>query len=198
MADTPVVVAPRSKGYYDDGHHYYRHHAFHSCLNLILRLLTAGATAAAVIVMLLANQTHDTPYGFFRGRWRDYPAYKWFIIANSVVFVYAILSAVVAFCALILRRGPLSYSPSAWLTFIVDFLAASALMSAASAALVVALIARHGQSSAGWNSWCGYVSRFCDYAQGAIISSFIGFAFLALSTILAASALHHLAWRRLP
>lgn len=77
-------------------------------------------------------------------------------------------------------------------------LAASALMSAASAALVVALIARHGQSSAGWNSWCGYVSRFCDYAQGAIISSFIGFAFLALSTILAASALHHLAWRRLP
>jgi uncharacterized protein (TIGR01569 family) len=194
MSDTPVVVVPRKHGYYEEGH---RHHAYHSCLNLLLRLLTAGATAAAVVVMLLATQTNGTPYGYFRGRWRDYPAYKWFIIANSVVFVYACLAAVVAFCSLILRRGPLSYSPSAWLTFLVDFLAACALISAASAALAVALIARNGQDNAGWNTFCNYVTRFCDYAQGAIIASFIGFGFLALSTLLAASALHHLAWRRL-
>lgn len=76
-------------------------------------------------------------------------------------------------------------------------LAASALMSAASAALAVAMIARNGQSHAGWNTFCNYVSRFCDYAQGAIIASFIGFGFLALSTLLAASALRHMAWRRL-
>ncbi|KAG0592683.1 hypothetical protein M758_1G264800 [Ceratodon purpureus] len=194
MSDTPVVVVPR-KGYYEEGHH--RHHAYHSCLNLVLRLLTAGATAAAVVVMLLATQTHGTPYGYFRGRWRDYPAYKWFIIANSVVFVYAILAAVVAFCSLILRRGPLSYSGGAWITFLVDFIAASALMSAASAALAVAMIARNGQNNTGWNTFCNYVSRFCDYAQGAIIASFIGFGFLALSTLLAASALHRLAYRRL-
>jgi uncharacterized protein (TIGR01569 family) len=196
MSDTPVVVIPgkHGHGWYEEGH---RHHAYHSCLNLLLRMLTVGATAAAIIVMLLATQTSTTPYGYFRGRWRDYPAYKWFIIANSVVFVYACFASVVAFCSLILRRGPLSYSGSAWLTFVADFVAASALMSAASATLAVALIARNGQTNTNWATICNYVTRFCDYAQGAIIASFCGFGFLALSTLLAASALHHLAWRRL-
>jgi len=197
MSDTPVVVIPR-KGYVD-GHHGY-HHSYHSGLNLLLRLLQAFATAAAVIVMLLATQTEFTRYGEVRGRWRDYPAYKWFIIANAVVFVYALLATLVACCALIARRGPLSYSPSAWLTFLLDFVAASALMSAASAALAVALIARNGQDLQGqhyWPTFCNYVTRFCDYAQGAIIASFCGFGLLALSTLLAASALHHLAWHRL-
>lgn len=73
MSDTPVVVIPR-KGYVD-GHHGY-HHSYHSGLNLLLRLLQAFATAAAVIVMLLATQTEFTRYGEVRGRWRDYPAYK--------------------------------------------------------------------------------------------------------------------------
>ena len=73
-------------------------------------------------------------------------------------------------------------------------LAASMLISAASAALAVDLIARKGQSI--WPTWCNYTSRFCDYAQGAIIASFIGFYFLALSTLLAASALRYLARRR--
>ena len=75
MADTPVVVVPRKAGYYEEGV-WHRHHAYHSCSNLILRLLTAGATAAAVIVMLLSSSTRETPYGYFKGHWRDYPAYK--------------------------------------------------------------------------------------------------------------------------
>lgn len=76
MSDTPVVVIPSKRGYgwNEEGH---RHYAFHSCLNLLLRVLTAGATAAAIIVMLLATQTTTTPYYSFRGRWRDYPAYKY-------------------------------------------------------------------------------------------------------------------------
>lgn len=73
-------------------------------------------------------------------------------------------------------------------------IAACALMSAASATLAVAMIARHGQSNNEWNTICNLVSRFCDYAQGAVIASFCGFAFLALSTLLDASALHHLSW----
>lgn len=73
-------------------------------------------------------------------------------------------------------------------------LAAAAIMSAASAALAVALIARNGQyTGAQWPTFCNYVTRFCDYVQGAIIASFCAFGFLALSTLLAASALHWLA-----
>lgn len=84
MSDpTPVVVIPRKGVYVGDGdgdggyeRRYRRRHSFHNCANLVLRLLTAAATASAVIVMLKANQTRETPYGYFRARWRDYPAYK--------------------------------------------------------------------------------------------------------------------------
>lgn len=82
MSETPVVVVPTRKGVYSgdgDGHHHgwHRHHrSFHACTSLLLRILTAAATAAAVIVMLKATQTRITPYGYIRGRWRDYPAYK--------------------------------------------------------------------------------------------------------------------------
>lgn len=74
MSD-PVVVVPRK---YSDGdfHRHHRHHSFHSCTNFLLRVLTAASTAAAVIVMLISTQTSDTVYGYFRGRWRDYPAYR--------------------------------------------------------------------------------------------------------------------------
>lgn len=76
-------------------------------------------------------------------------------------------------------------------------LLASALISAAAAALAVAWIGKHGQSTANWSATCGTVSKFCDYIQGAIIASFCGWVFLALSTLLAVSALHHLGRGRL-
>ena len=76
-------------------------------------------------------------------------------------------------------------------------LLASALISAAAAALAVAWIGKHGQSTAGWSATCGTVDKFCNYIQGAIIASFCGWVFLALSTLLAVSALHHLGRGRL-
>jgi len=174
-----------------------RHHPMHNCLNLILRVLTACATAAAVVVMLTSTQTVATPIGRHKARWRDFPAFKWFIIANSVVFVYSVLAALVACLGLCTRRGPLSYRRTAWLTFIVDFALAGALMSAGSTALAVSWIGKHGQSSAGWNAACPLVSKFCDYVQGALIACLVGWLFLALSTILDVSALHHLASHRI-
>jgi hypothetical protein len=46
---------------------------------------------------------------------------RWFIVANAVVFVYSVLGALVSLFSICARRGPLSYSPTAWLTFIFDF-----------------------------------------------------------------------------
>jgi hypothetical protein len=53
-----------------------RHHPMHNCLSLILRVLTACATAAAVVVMLTSTQTVATPIGPHKARWRDFPAFK--------------------------------------------------------------------------------------------------------------------------
>jgi uncharacterized protein (TIGR01569 family) len=187
-------------GRYADGPGYegpIRHHPMHSCLNFILRVLTALATAAAVVVTLKSNQSYRSLSGYSKARWRDFPALKWFIIANAVVFVYAVIAGIIAFFSICIRRGPLSYTASAFLTFLADFLLASALISAAAAALAVAWIGKHGQSTAGWSATCGTVDKFCNYIQGAIIASFCGWVFLALSTLLAVSALHHLGRGRL-
>jgi len=181
----------------EGGRFRHRHHAFHTCSNLLLRLLTIGATAATIIVLLKSSQTIRTSSGGRNtARWTEFSAFKWLLVANAIVFVYAVIAAIIAFLAVCIRRGPLSYGPSAWLTFLLDFLAASAIMSASSAALAILWIKRNGQPTAGWGATCNYVSKFCDHIQGAIIASFCGWAFLSLSTLLAVAALHHLAMPR--
>lgn len=174
-----------------------RHHPMHNCLSLVLRVLTACATAAAVVVMLKSTQTVATPVGPHTARWRDFPAFKWFIVANSVAFVYAVLASLVSCLSLCTRRGPLSYRRTAWLTFFVDFALSNAVMSAGSAALAVSWIGKHGLATASWNAVCPLVGKFCDYIQGALIACLCAWVFLALSTIVAVSALHHLASHRI-
>ena len=119
-------------------------------------------------------------------------ACRWFLLANAIVCAYAILAALASLLGVCTRRGPLSSTPVAWLTFLVDFLLASALLSAAASATTIAWVGYKGQSTAGWLSTCGRVSGFCHRIAGALIASYAGWVFLALSTVVAASALHTL------
>lgn len=73
----------------------------------------------------------------------------------------------------------------------------NAVMSAGSAALAVSWIGKHGVATASWNAVCPLVGKFCDYIQGALIACLCAWVFLALSTIVAVSALHHLASHRI-
>jgi len=158
--------------------------------------MTALATAAAFIVVLESNE-HTTYRGFRVGeRWQSFAAYKWFMVANAIVFVYSVLGATISFCAICVRRGPLSYSPTAWLTFLVDFLLASALISADSAALAVWWVGKYGVVRPRWTGFCHEVHSFCKRVEGAIIVSFIGWLFLSFSVIVAVSSLHALGRRR--
>jgi uncharacterized protein (TIGR01569 family) len=65
-------------------------------------------------------------------------------------------------------------------------------MSAAASATTIAWIGYKGQDNARWFSQCGVVRGFCRRVGGALIASYAGWVFLALSTIVAASALHKL------
>jgi uncharacterized protein (TIGR01569 family) len=169
----------------------------HNLLSLLLRILTAGATLAAIIVMLKSTQTVATPIGPYTAKWRHVPAFKWFIVANAVVLVYTVLGALLACLSLCTRRGPLSYRRTAWLTFFVDFALQGALMSAGAAALAVSWIGKHGLPSSQWRAICGTVDHFCDYVTGALIACLIGWIFLSLSCFVAVSALHHLSSHQL-
>jgi len=169
-----------------------RAHRTHHCINFILRVLTALATGAAIITLLKSNQTVRVGPTSLRARWNDFGAFKWFLLANAIVCAYAILAALASLLGICMPRGPLSTRPVQWLTFLVDFLLANALMSAAAAATTLAWIGYHGEKAANWGSQCGVVHSFCRRIAGALIASFVGWVFLALSTLVTVSAIHRL------
>jgi uncharacterized protein (TIGR01569 family) len=198
MAEIPVTSKGPYRGAYDGPpiEERERHRPKHNFSNFVFRTMTALATAAAFIVVLESNE-HTTYRGFRVGeRWQSFAAYKWFMVANAIVFVYSVLGATISFCAICVRRGPLSYSPTAWLTFLVDFLLASALISADSAALAVWWVGKYGVVRPRWTGFCHEVHSFCKRVEGAIIVSFIGWLFLSFSVIVAVSSLHALGRRR--
>lgn len=183
-------------GSYDHHEYEHRHRPVHACSIFFFRTLTAVATAASIILLLKSGETTS-----YRGLkvsqgWRSFDSFKWFLAANAVVFVYSVLGAIISFFAICLRRGPLSFSHTAWLTFLVDFLLASALISAASTALAVWWVGKNGIYEPRWTGICDEVNAFCNRIEAAIITSFIGWFFLALSAFVAVSSLHHLGRRR--
>lgn len=178
----PVDEAPR------------RAHRAHHCLDFLLRVLTALATGAAIATILKSNQSVHSATGALtaRARWKDFGSFKWFLLANAIVCAYSILAALASLIGVCTRRGPLSLTPITWLTFLADFLLTNALMSAAASATTIAWIGYKGQNNARWYSQCGVVRSFCHRVAGALIASYVGWVFLALSTLVAASALHTL------
>lgn len=158
------------------------------CLDFILRVLTAMATAAAIVTLLFSFQTIRG----VRVRWIDFGAFKYLLVANAVVCAYTILAALASLIGVCTRRGPLSSTPIAWLTFLVDLLLANALMAAAAASTTLAWIGNRGESAARWAPNCGAFHRFCTRIGGSLITTYIAWIFLILSTILAAIALHKL------
>lgn len=70
----PVYSNGAGAGQYDGEPR--RAHRAHHCLNFILRVLTALATAAALITMLKANQTVVVGRTTVRARWNDFGAFK--------------------------------------------------------------------------------------------------------------------------
>ena len=108
-------------------------HRTHHCLNFLLRLLTAMATAAALTTIYKSNQT----VGGARARWNDFTAFKFFLVANAVVLTYSTLSALASLLGVCTPHGPLSFSPFAWLTFLMDFVSCHHLLPSVHANLLV-------------------------------------------------------------
>lgn len=75
--------------------------------------------------------------------------------------------------------------------FVCVQLLVNALMSAAASATEVAYIGYRGQSSASWAKACPAVGSFCRRVAGALVASYIAWIFLALSTLLAVTAIHN-------
>jgi hypothetical protein len=110
---------------YDPHEDEHRHRPVHACSIFLFRTLTAVATAAAIILLLKSGETTYYHGLKFSQGWRSFDSFKWFLAANAVVFVYSVLGGIISFFAICIRRGPLSFSHTAWLTFLIDFVSTS-------------------------------------------------------------------------
>ncbi|XP_054790602.1 CASP-like protein 1C3 [Prosopis cineraria] len=130
--------------------------------HLLLRVLAFGATLSSIIVMATSHETVSFFTVSLEAKYTHSSAFKYFVIANSVVAVYG-------FLVLFLPSGS---SLSQFVIFF-DMVFTLLLTSSVSAALAMAYVGKKGNSYAGWLPLCGQVPKFCHQVTGALASGFI-------------------------
>ncbi|XP_044466464.1 CASP-like protein 1C1 [Mangifera indica] len=136
---------------------------------LLLRLIAFAATLSATIVMASSHDTTTFLAVKFEVKYSDTPAFKYFVIANSIVSVYS-------FLVLFLPSESLLWH----LVFALDMVFTLLLSSSISAALAIAQVGKKGNFSAGWLPVCGQVPKYCHQVTGALVAGFIGLIFYLL------------------
>ncbi|XP_019450754.1 PREDICTED: CASP-like protein 1C1 [Lupinus angustifolius] len=131
------------------------------CL-LLLRFLAFASTLSAVIVMATSHQRISFLTISFETRYTNSPAFKYFVISNSVVTVYG-------FLVLLLPEESLLWR----LVVAMDLVFTMLLISSISAALAIAEVGKNGNNYAAWVPICGSVPKFCNQVTGALIAGFI-------------------------
>ncbi|XP_027348539.1 CASP-like protein 1C2 [Abrus precatorius] len=131
--------------------------------HLLLRFLAFAATLAAVIVMTTSHERSSFLTLSFEANYTNSPAFKYFVIANSVVTVYG-------FFVLFLPAKSLLWR----LVVALDLVFTMLLISSFSAALAIAQVGKNGNSYAAWLPICDSVPKFCNEVTGALIAGFAG------------------------
>ncbi|KAF7805931.1 CASP-like protein 1C1 [Senna tora] len=144
--------------------------------HLALRFLAFGATLSSVIVMATSHQRAGFFPVYFEAKYTNTPAFKYFVIANSVVTVYG-------FFVLFLPPKSLLWR------FVValDLVFTMLLISSMSSALAIAYVGKKGNNYAGWLPICGQVPKYCDQVTGALIA---GFAAVIIYIVLVFYSIH--------
>ncbi|KAG6548940.1 hypothetical protein Mapa_009708 [Marchantia paleacea] len=156
-------------------------------LSFFLRVLTLGASLAALIVCVTNKQDvvqpfFDGPFGFeITADFKYMSAFVWFAIATAIVFGYSLLAIIAEAC--ILSKSTHS-TYLLWVTFLSDLTMMSILMSACAAALTIELLGQRGNSHAQWGAFCHEFDSFCDHVTGALVAGAVAFAGLAELCIL--------------
>ncbi|XP_061342490.1 CASP-like protein 1C3 [Gastrolobium bilobum] len=129
--------------------------------HILLRFLAFGATLSAVIVMVTSHERTSFLTLSFEAKYTDSPAFKYFVVANSVVTVYG-------FFVLLLPEESLLWR----LVVAMDLVFTMLLISSISAALAIAQVAKKGNTAAVWLPICDSVPKFCNQMLGALVAGF--------------------------
>ncbi|KAF3329179.1 Casparian strip membrane protein 3 [Carex littledalei] len=159
----------------------------YSIMDLIFRVVAIIGTLGSAISMGTTNETLPffTQFIRFKAQYDDLPTFTFFVVANSVVCAYLVLSIPVSIVHIINSRARISR-----LILIFFDAAMMALLTAgASAAAAIVYLAHKGNARANWFAICQQFNSFCERTSGSLIGSFASMVVFILLILLSASAL---------
>ncbi|XAR57126.1 hypothetical protein NMG60_11025157 [Bertholletia excelsa] len=165
-------------------------------VDVLLRLLLFAAAVVAVVVMVTSKQTKELPMQLPRppflgtvrttAKFNHSPAFIYFVAALSVAGLYAFITTVVSFLAL-LKPG---FSTKLLPHFVIfDVLILGIVAAATGAAAGVAYIGLKGNSHVRWNKVCDVYDKFCQNIAASISVSLFASVVLVFLVILSVYSL---------
>ncbi|WVZ73700.1 hypothetical protein U9M48_021981 [Paspalum notatum var. saurae] len=156
-------------------------------VDLILRFLAVIATAGSAIAMGTTNQTLPffTQFLRFKAQYSDLPTLTFFVVVNSIVAAYLVLSIPLSIVHIIRSRA----KSSRLVLVFFDAAMLALVTSAASAATAIVYLAHKGNARANWFAICQQFDSFCERISGSLIGSFAAMALLVMLIVLSAVAL---------
>ncbi|KAL6294755.1 hypothetical protein ACE6H2_002897 [Prunus campanulata] len=158
-----------------------------SVLDFTLRVVAALGTLASAIAMGASRETLPFAAQFvrFRARYKDLPTLMFFVIANSIVCVYLVLSLPLSFVHIIWTAA----KTSRIILIISDTVMMGLLTAGASAATAIVYLAHYGNSSTNWFAFCRQFNSFCGRISGSLIGSFVAITVLVLLILMQSVAI---------
>lgn len=156
-------------------------------LDFILRLVALIGTLGSAIAMGTTNQTLPffTQFIRFRAKYSDLPSFTFFVVANSVVSAYLVLSLALSIFHIVNSAAQVSRI----VLVLFDTVALGLLTAGASAAASIVYLAHKGNQKANWFAICQQYNAFCERVSGSLIGSFGGVVVLILLILLSAGAI---------
>ncbi|CAI9109730.1 OLC1v1009606C1 [Oldenlandia corymbosa var. corymbosa] len=156
-------------------------------VDFFLRVIGIIATLGSAIAMGTTNETLPffTQFIRFRAKYNDLPTFTFFVVANSVVAAYLVLSLGLSIFHIMKSRA--QGSRIALIFFDAGMLAL--LTAGASAAAAIVYLAHKGNTRANWFAICQQFNSFCERISGSLIGSFGGILIFVLLILLSAVTL---------
>ncbi|KAJ4711371.1 CASP-like protein [Melia azedarach] len=142
-----------------------------SILDLILRIIAVVGTFGSAIAMGTTNETISIfpQFSQVTAEYDDLPTFTFFVIANSIVSGYLVLSLPLSIFHVI-RRTPAKKTRIILVIF--DTVMLALITAGASAAAAIVYLAHEGNASANWLAFCQQFDSFCERTSGSLIGSF--------------------------
>ncbi|XP_068333581.1 casparian strip membrane protein 1-like [Pyrus communis] len=158
-----------------------------SVLDFTLRVVAVLGTLASAIAMGTSRET--LPFAArsvrFRARYKDLPTLTFFVVTNSIVCVYLVLSLPVSIVHIIWTAAV----NSRIILIISDMVMMGLVTAGASAATAIVYLAHYGNPSTNWFAFCQQFNSFCERISGSLIGSFVAITVLVLLIIMSSAAI---------